>query len=117
MFAYMGVLRKEPFTEPVTRNPKPVTLTHDLTRNPKTGPQQRALQEGIEMCIATPGRLLDFLDTGTTNLRRVTYLVLDEAPNPNPNPKPNLRRVTYLVLDEADRMHASTWDLSHRHQP
>jgi len=43
------------------------------------GPQQRALQEGIEMCIATPGRLLDFLDTGTTNLRRVTYLVLDEA--------------------------------------
>jgi len=29
--------------------------------------------------IATPGRLIDFLESGTTNLRRVTYLVLDEA--------------------------------------
>ena len=29
--------------------------------------------------IATPGRLLDFLENGTTNLRRCTYLVLDEA--------------------------------------
>lgn len=29
--------------------------------------------------IATPGRLLDFLENGDTNLRRVTYLVLDEA--------------------------------------
>jgi ATP-dependent RNA helicase DDX5/DBP2 len=29
--------------------------------------------------VATPGRLVDFLDTNVTNLRRVTYLVLDEA--------------------------------------
>jgi len=29
--------------------------------------------------IACPGRLLDFLESRTTNLRRVTYLVLDEA--------------------------------------
>src|ERR1700712_4490271 len=34
---------------------------------------------GVEICIATPGRLIDFLESGTTNLRRVTYLVLDEA--------------------------------------
>jgi len=31
------------------------------------------------MVIATPGRLIDFLESGTTNLKRVTYLVLDEA--------------------------------------
>ena len=31
------------------------------------------------MVIATPGRLIDFLESGNTNLRRVTYLVLDEA--------------------------------------
>lgn len=37
------------------------------------------LQRGVEIVIATPGRLIDFLDRGTTNLRRVTYLVLDEA--------------------------------------
>lgn len=29
--------------------------------------------------IATPGRLIDFMDTNVTNVRRVTYLVLDEA--------------------------------------
>lgn len=34
---------------------------------------------GAEICIATPGRLIDFLETGKTNLRRTTYLVLDEA--------------------------------------
>lgn len=34
---------------------------------------------GAEICIATPGRLIDFLETNRTNLRRCTYLVLDEA--------------------------------------
>ena len=29
--------------------------------------------------MATPGRLIDFLDTGVINLERVTYVVLDEA--------------------------------------
>jgi len=33
----------------------------------------------VEICIATPGRLIDFLEAGKTNLRRCTYLVLDEA--------------------------------------
>eukprot|EP00808_Paulinella_micropora_P001216 g35401.t1 len=43
------------------------------------GPQARMLRDGVEIVIATPGRLIDFLESGTTNLRRVTYLVLDEA--------------------------------------
>jgi ATP-dependent RNA helicase DDX5/DBP2 len=43
------------------------------------GPQTRDLRMGVETVIATPGRLLDFLESRTTNLRRVTYLVLDEA--------------------------------------
>lgn len=41
--------------------------------------QIRDLQNGIEIVIATPGRLIDHLDQGNTNLKRVTYLVLDEA--------------------------------------
>lgn len=41
--------------------------------------QARDLERGVEIVIATPGRLIDFLDRGTTNLRRCTYLVLDEA--------------------------------------
>lgn len=43
------------------------------------GPQIRDLQRGVEILIATPGRLIDLLELGKTNLRRVTYLVLDEA--------------------------------------
>ncbi|KAB1265300.1 putative ATP-dependent RNA helicase DDX5 [Camelus dromedarius] len=43
------------------------------------GPQIRDLERGVEICIATPGRLIDFLECGKTNLRRTTYLVLDEA--------------------------------------
>ena len=43
------------------------------------GPQAGELRRGVEIIVATPGRLIDFLESGTTNLRRVTYLVMDEA--------------------------------------
>lgn len=43
-------------------------------------PQQaNDLNRGVEICIATPGRLIDFAESGTLSLKRVTYLVLDEA--------------------------------------
>uniref|UniRef100_A0A914YWW2 Helicase ATP-binding domain-containing protein n=1 Tax=Panagrolaimus superbus TaxID=310955 RepID=A0A914YWW2_9BILA len=32
------------------------------------GPQAGALKRGIDVCIATPGRLMDFLESGTTNI-------------------------------------------------
>jgi ATP-dependent RNA helicase DDX5/DBP2 len=41
--------------------------------------QVNALRQGVEICVATPGRLLDLLESNVTNLRRVTYLVLDES--------------------------------------
>mmetsp|Transcript_4635 Transcript_4635/g.10736 ORF Transcript_4635/g.10736 Transcript_4635/m.10736 type:complete len:500 (+) Transcript_4635:102-1601(+) len=41
--------------------------------------QAKDLRDQVEIVIATPGRLIDFLGTGDTNLKRVTYLVLDEA--------------------------------------
>lgn len=43
------------------------------------GPQARELERGVDILVATPGRLMDFLQCKTTNLRRVTYFVLDEA--------------------------------------
>lgn len=42
-------------------------------------PQANALRRGVDICIATPGRLLDFLESGITNMNRCSYLVLDEA--------------------------------------
>lgn len=43
------------------------------------GPQMALLRRQPEIVIATPGRLLDFLECGAINLKRTTYLVLDEA--------------------------------------
>ena len=34
---------------------------------------------GSEIVVATPGRLIDMLEARKTNLRRCTYLVMDEA--------------------------------------
>ena len=41
--------------------------------------QTDALRAGVDIIIATPGRLLDQLQRGTASLRDVQYLVLDEA--------------------------------------
>ena len=41
--------------------------------------QTPALRAGVELLIATPGRLLDHLESGNVSLGQVSYLVLDEA--------------------------------------
>ncbi|KAI8835086.1 P-loop containing nucleoside triphosphate hydrolase protein [Chytridium lagenaria] len=38
-----------------------------------------AVGNGVEILVATPGRLIDLIKMKATNLRRVTFLVLDEA--------------------------------------
>ena len=43
------------------------------------GPQASALRRGVEIVVATPGRLLDHARQGTIDLRSVEILVLDEA--------------------------------------
>jgi len=41
--------------------------------------QLMQLRRQPEILVATPGRLIDFLESGDTNFRRCTYLVLDEC--------------------------------------
>ena len=43
------------------------------------GPQRQALARGLDILVATPGRLQDHLDQGSARLDRVEALVLDEA--------------------------------------
>ena len=43
------------------------------------GPQVAQLQRGVEVLIATPGRLLDLMNQGFVDLRGVEIFVLDEA--------------------------------------
>jgi ATP-dependent RNA helicase RhlE len=43
------------------------------------GNQVRALRQGVDILVATPGRLLDHVQQRTVNLSQVEILVLDEA--------------------------------------
>ena len=42
-------------------------------------PQTRALQHGVDILVATPGRLLDLMNQGFVDLGSVEIFVLDEA--------------------------------------
>ena len=43
------------------------------------GPQRRKLARGVDILVATPGRLLDLIESGSLTLSSVQVLVLDEA--------------------------------------
>ncbi len=43
------------------------------------GPQEHAFRSGVDVLIATPGRLLDHLRSSYASLGKLEYLVLDEA--------------------------------------
>ncbi|MHC4933013.1 MAG: DEAD/DEAH box helicase [Planctomycetota bacterium] len=43
------------------------------------GPQKRALRAGLDILVATPGRLLDLMGEGVVDLSRISHFVLDEA--------------------------------------
>jgi ATP-dependent RNA helicase RhlE len=45
----------------------------------KQGSQVQALQKGIDVLVATPGRLLDLMQQGYISLDHIGYSVLDEA--------------------------------------
>ncbi|XP_028455410.1 probable ATP-dependent RNA helicase DDX17 isoform X1 [Perca flavescens] len=75
------------------------------------GPQIRDLERGVEICIATPGRLIDFLEAGKTNLRRCTYLVLDEADRMlDMGFEPQIRKILDQIRpDRQTLMWSATW--------
>lgn len=45
----------------------------------KQGTQTNALRSGVDILVATPGRLLDLMDQGFIRLNDIEYFVLDEA--------------------------------------
>ena len=75
------------------------------------GAQIRDLMNGVEVCIATPGRLIDMLESKKTNLRRVTYLVLDEADRMlDMGFEPQIRKIINQIRpDRQTCMWSATW--------
>lgn len=41
--------------------------------------QRSELRAGVNIVVATPGRLIDHLQQGNTSLSRISFVVLDEA--------------------------------------
>jgi ATP-dependent RNA helicase RhlE len=61
-------------------------------------PQQKMLLAGVEILIATPGRLLDHAGSKTVNLSQVSILVLDEADRMlDMGFMPDLKRILALI--------------------
>lgn len=75
------------------------------------GPQANTLRRGVEIVIATPGRLIDMLESRVTNLRRVTYLVLDEADRMlDMGFEPQIRKIIQQIRpDRQTLLWSATW--------
>ncbi|KAJ1413205.1 RNA helicase, DEAD-box type, Q motif [Sesbania bispinosa] len=75
------------------------------------GPQIRDLKRGVEIVIATPGRLIDMLEAQHTNLQRVTYLVLDEADRMlDMGFEPQIRKIVGQIRPDRQTLYwSATW--------
>ncbi|CAD7952773.1 unnamed protein product [Amoebophrya sp. A25] len=69
------------------------------------------LRNGVEIVVATCGRLIDFLEQGTTNLKRVTYLVMDEADRMlDMGFEPQVRKISSQIRpDRQTLLWSATW--------
>ncbi|XP_045766634.1 ATP-dependent RNA helicase DBP2-like [Maniola jurtina] len=80
-------------------------------------PQMEALRNGVDILIATPGRLNDFLDSKVTNLSRCGYVVLDEADRMlDMGFEPQIRQALEGVpLERQILMFSATWPKEVQH--
>ncbi len=68
-------------------------------------PQIKALRAGVEILVATPGRLLDHVQQKTVNLTRVEILVLDEADRMlDMGFMPDIKRIIALLPPERQNL-------------
>jgi len=75
--------------------------TVQLVGGVNQNPQVRALKSGVNVCIATPGRLLDLIEQGYVDLSHVSCFILDEADRMlDMGFIPDIRKVMKLVPDE-----------------
>ncbi|CAI9777327.1 unnamed protein product [Fraxinus pennsylvanica] len=75
------------------------------------GPQLRDLDRGVDVVVATPGRLNDILEMRRVSLRQVSYLVLDEADRMlDMGFEPQIRKIVKEVpTSRQTLMYTATW--------
>ncbi|XP_055825223.1 ATP-dependent RNA helicase-like protein DB10 [Solanum dulcamara] len=75
------------------------------------GPQLRELSRGVDIVVATPGRLNDILEMRRLSLGQVSYLVLDEADRMlDMGFEPQIRKIVKEVpMQRQTLMYTATW--------
>ncbi|MBA0712432.1 hypothetical protein Golax_011536 [Gossypium laxum] len=75
------------------------------------GPQLREIERGVDIVVATPGRLNDILEMSRISLRQVSYLVLDEADRMlDMGFEPQIRKIVKEVPSRRQTlMYTATW--------
>eukprot|EP00371_Babesia_bovis_P002507 XP_001611154.1 p68 RNA helicase protein [Babesia bovis T2Bo] len=78
--------------------------------------QQQQLTGGVDIMVATPGRLLDCLSSGLLRLDRVSYFVLDEADRMlDMGFEPQIRMIASQIRpDRQTLLFSATWPASIR---
>ncbi|BBN14610.1 ATP-dependent RNA helicase DDX5/DBP2 [Marchantia polymorpha subsp. ruderalis] len=73
--------------------------------------QLQAIGRGVDIIVATPGRLNDFLKARTVSLQRVSYVVLDEADRMlDMGFEPQIRAIfSQLPAERQSLMFTATW--------
>ncbi|KAF9626690.1 hypothetical protein IFM89_038785, partial [Coptis chinensis] len=80
------------------------------------GPQIRDLEKGVDIVVATPGRLNDILEMGKISLRQISYFVLDEADRMlDMGFEPQIRKIMKEIPAKRQTlMYTATWPKSVR---
>ncbi|XP_015699301.1 DEAD-box ATP-dependent RNA helicase 40 isoform X3 [Oryza brachyantha] len=75
------------------------------------GPQLRDLDRGVDVVVATPGRLNDILEMRRISLKQVSYLVLDEADRMlDMGFEPQIRKIVKEIPPRRQTlMYTATW--------
>jgi len=75
------------------------------------GPQMNDLRKGPSIVVATPGRLIDFINSGVVSMSRVNFLILDEADRMlDMGFEPQIRQIIDKISKERQTMmFSATW--------